>query len=154
MERIEDPIRFQRKPTLGEMALRRPPPASKQDTEASMVSATGYEEGGGEGYDYGYGESKGYGYDYDGVSVGVRDYVDECEAGGGGVSGGGGKFDDDDDEGTYLTTDLSAIGVKSGVFGYGAYSMSDEDQTDEQSNLLQWGEKTPERPPQGKSPGN
>ena len=39
MERIEDPLRFQRKPTLGELAVRRPPAPSKQDTEASMVNS-------------------------------------------------------------------------------------------------------------------
>jgi len=37
LERIEDPIRFERKPTIGELAVRHPPPAQRQDTEASLV---------------------------------------------------------------------------------------------------------------------
>lgn len=38
MERVEEPMRFDRKPTLGEMAVRRPPPPQALETEASMFT--------------------------------------------------------------------------------------------------------------------
>ena len=38
MERVEEPMRFDRKPTLGELAVRRPPPPQALETEASMFT--------------------------------------------------------------------------------------------------------------------